>query len=62
VSCDNRRFLRIPAGNAHPKGIVRFEGTRTLSCEVLNKSSGGYGIGIPIDSAPAFPPGRIVFL
>ena len=62
MSCDNRRFLRIPAGNGHPKGIVRLEGDRTLSCEVLNKSSGGYGLGVPIDSAAAFPPGRILVL
>jgi hypothetical protein len=62
VSCDNRRFLRVPAGNGHPKGLVRLEGSRTLSCEVLNKSSGGYGLGVPIDSAAAFPPGRILVL
>jgi hypothetical protein len=62
VSCDNRRFLRVPAGDGHPKGIVRLEGNRTLSCEVLNKSLGGYGLGVPIDSAAAFPPGRILVL
>jgi hypothetical protein len=62
VSCDNRRFLRVPAGNGHPKGLVRLEAQRTLSCEVLNKSMGGYGLGVPIDSAAAFPPGRILVL
>jgi hypothetical protein len=41
---------------------VRLEGNRTLSCEVLNKSSGGYGLGVPIDSVAAFPPGRILVL
>jgi hypothetical protein len=54
--------LRIPAGNSCQKGIVRLEERRTLSCEVLNKSAGGYGIGIPIDSAAAFPPGRILLM
>jgi hypothetical protein len=62
VSCDNRRFLRVPAGNGNPKGIVRLDGQRTLSCEVLSKSLGGYGLGVPIDSAAAFPPGRILVL
>jgi len=62
VSSDNRRFLRIPAGNANPQAVVRFEGNRTLSVEVLNKSAGGYGIGVTVDSAAAFPPGRILVI
>jgi hypothetical protein len=62
VSCENRRFLRIASGNTCQQAVVRLDEKRTLAVEVLNKSAGGYGIGVPMDSATNFPPGRILVL
>lgn len=41
---------------------MRLEAGASLPCEVVNASSGGYGIEIPAANAVAFQPGRIVVL
>jgi hypothetical protein len=61
VSNDNRRFLRVPVSQIG-SGVVRAEPGTSLACEVVNASSGGYGITIPQANSAAFPPGRIVVL
>lgn len=60
MSCDNRQFLRVPAGEGFATAVVRLDGKKTLACEVVNKSSGGYGIAVPLQYETAFPPGRIL--
>lgn len=62
MSCENRRFLRIASGHASQQAVVRLDEKRTMAVAVLNKSAGGYGIGVPVDSAATFPPGRILIL
>jgi len=44
------------------KAVVRVDAGKSLPCEVVNASSGGYGIAVPAADAAAFPPGRIVVL
>lgn len=60
MSCDNRHFLRVPVGESFATAIVRLDGKKSLAYEVVNKSSGGYGIAVPLECAAAFPPGCIL--
>lgn len=59
---NNRQFLRVPVSSASGTVVVRLDGKKTLACELLNTSSGGYGVLVPAECAPAFPPGRILVL
>jgi len=61
MSSDNRRFLRVPVSQSNRTATVRFDG-KSFSGEVVNESSGGFGLVIPPLYAVAFPPGRIVVM
>jgi hypothetical protein len=41
---------------------VRFDSNKSLLCELLNTSSGGYGVTVESQHATEFPPGRILVL
>src|SRR4051812_8078003 len=62
VSLNNRRFVRFPERVTRATAMVRLSGRKTLECEVLNKSTGGYGVAIPSVCVEAFPPGRILVI
>ena len=62
MSSENRQFLRVPLSDSSRAALVRFDGQNTLACELLNTSSGGFGVVVPKSQAATFPPGRILIL
>lgn len=61
MTIDNRRFLRVPISENHRVAVLRYDG-RSLACEFLNESAGGYGVAVDPKLADTFPPGKIVVL
>src|SRR5258707_625686 len=62
LAAGSRAEVHDIAQAARRLAIVRLGGKQTLTSEVLNKSSGGYGIAVSPDHIDAFPPGRILVL
>ncbi len=61
MSSENRRFLRVPTNGDSQMAKLRCDG-KSLPCEIVNVSSGGFGVALPNALASTLVPGRIVII